>query len=111
MVAMTLDPRDRKSWQGFFDLLQPPAGYRLAAAVGTSFGLSLDATMAALLAMSDADGEELVEEPVTGVIAAPRLATKVRVLVHPATIAGGPRSASSRVVTLLDRVILQVQPA
>ena len=32
---MTLDPRERKSWQGFLDLLQPPAGYRLSAALGT----------------------------------------------------------------------------
>ena len=31
-----LDPRDRKSWQGFLDLLQPPVGYRLSAALGTS---------------------------------------------------------------------------
>ena len=82
---MTLDPRERKSWQGFLDLLQPPAGYRMSAALGTSFGLSIDALTAALLTMSDTDGEALAGEPVAGVMAITRLRSKVRVLVHPGT--------------------------
>jgi hypothetical protein len=70
---VSLDPRDRKNWTGFLDGLQPPAGYRLAAAVGTTFGLSLDALTAALLAMSEADGEALAGDPVAGVIAVTRV--------------------------------------
>ena len=61
---MSLNPEDRKNWQGFLDLMQPPQGYRLGAAVGTTFGLSMDALIAALLSMCDADGEELASNPV-----------------------------------------------
>jgi hypothetical protein len=82
---VTVDPRDRKSWQGFLDLLRPPPGYRVVAALGTTFGLSFDALTAALLAMLGTDGEELARDPVAGVIAITRLRASVRVLVHPGT--------------------------
>lgn len=107
---MTLDPRDRKSWQGLFELFLPPADYRLTAALGTSFGLSLDALVAALLAMSEADPDTLSNEPVAGVLAATRLRAKARVLVHPGTIAGSSMAGSNRFVALLDRMILEVTP-
>ena len=105
-----LDPRERKSWQGFLDLLQPPIGYRLSAALGTSFGLSVDALTAALLAMSETDGEALAAEPVAGVMAITRLRNKVRILVHPGTISGSPHAGSTRFVALLDRMIVEVEP-
>jgi hypothetical protein len=105
-----LDPRDRKSWEGLFDLLQAPAGYRLTAAIGTSFGLSIDALTAALLAMCDADAEALAGEPVAGVMAITRLQSKVRVLVHPGTISGNSGAGVGRVVALMDRLIVEVQP-
>ena len=105
-----LDPRMRESWQGFLDLLQPPAGFRLAAAVGTSFGLAVDVLTAALLSMSEADGEALAREPVAGVMAITRLRHKVRVLVHPGTISASPHAGSRRFVALLDRMIVEVQP-
>ena len=107
---MTLDPRDRKSWHGLFDVFQPPSGYRLSAALGTSFGLSLDAFVAALLAMGDADPDSLAGEPLAGVMAATRLGSKVRVLVHPGTISGSSRPGSNRFVALLDRMIVEVKP-
>ena len=80
---MTLDPRERKSWQGFLDLLQPPAGYRLSAALGTSFGLSIDALTAALLTMSDTDGEALAGGAGCGGDGYHPPAQQGRVLVHP----------------------------
>ena len=107
---MTLDPRERNSWQGLFDLLQPPTGYRLSAAIGTSFGLSIEGLTAALLAMSDADPETLASEPVAGVMAVTRLRSKVRMLVHPGTISSSMQGGSSRFVALLDRMILEVEP-
>lgn len=107
---MTLDPRDRKSWQGLFEVFQPPTGYRLSAAVGTTFGLSLDAVVAALLAMSEADPETLAAEPVAGVMAATRLRSRVRILVHPGTISGSSHTGSNRFVALLDRMIIEVAP-
>ena len=46
---MNLNPEDRKNWNGFLDLLQPPQGYRLGAALGTTFGMSMDALVAAIM--------------------------------------------------------------
>ena len=78
--------------------------------LGTSFGLSVDALTAALLAMSETDGEGLAGEPVAGVMAITRLRNKVRILVHPGTISGHLHAGSKRFVALLDRMIVQVQP-
>lgn len=108
---MSLRPDDRKSWHGFLDLLQPPSGYRLAAALGTTFALSVDALTAALLAMGDADGEQLSANPVAATMAITRMADRVRVLVHPGTVSGPPsNSGTNRFVALLDRLVVQVQP-
>lgn len=108
---MNLNPEDRKNWQGFLDLLQPPPGYRLAAALGTTFGLSMEALVAALLSMCDADGEELASNPVAATMAITRMSPKVRVLVHPATITGPSANAGpNRFVALLDRLVVQLQP-
>lgn len=108
---MSLNPEDKKSWQGFLELLQPPIGYRLGAALGTTFGLSIEALVAALLSMCDADGEELAHSPVAAVMAITRLEKRVRVLVHPATITGPTsNTGSDRFVALLDRLVVEVQP-
>jgi hypothetical protein len=108
---VNLNPEDRKHWQGFLDLLQPPPGYRLAAALGTTFGLSMEALVAALLSMCDADGEELASNPVAATMAITRMSPKMRVLVHPATITGPSANAgSNRFVALLDRLVVEVQP-
>jgi hypothetical protein len=109
---MKLNPEDKKNWHGFLDLLQPPPGYRLGAAIGTTFGLSMDALIAALLSMCDADGEELAGNPVAATMAITRMSSKVRVLVHPATITGpSANGGSSRFIALLDRLLVEVQPA
>jgi hypothetical protein len=108
---VSLNPEDRKSWQGFLDLLQPPPGYRLGAAIGTTFGLSMEALTAALLSMCDADGGELASDPVAAAMAVTRMSPKVRVLVHPATITGpSADSGSNRFIALLDRLVVEVQP-
>jgi hypothetical protein len=109
---MSLNPEDKKNWQGFLDLLQPPPGYRLGAAIGTTFGLSMDALMAALLSMCDTDGEELASNPVAATMAITRLSAKVRVLVHPATITiPSANTGSNQFIALLDRLVVEVQPA
>lgn len=107
---MSLNPEERKNWNGFLDLLQPPTGYRLVAAVGTTFGLSIDALTAALLAMCNGDGETMTSDPVASLLAITRLRNRVRVLVHPATISGGTAIGSRRIVALLDGVVLEAQP-
>jgi len=107
---VTIDPRDIKSWRGFLDLLRPPSGYRLTAAFGTAFGLSFDALTAALLAMLDTDGESLARDPVAGVIAITRLRSRVRVLVHPATISNPDLAMPRRLIGLLDSFVGEVRP-
>ncbi len=108
---MTLNPQDRRSWQGLLDAFQPPSGYRLAAAFGTTFGLSMDALLAALISMCDADGEALSANPVAATIAATRLSSRVRVLVHPATIVSeSANPGTTRIFTLLEPCIIQVRP-
>src|SRR5689334_4814623 len=108
---MKLNPEDKKNWHGFLDLLQPPTGYRMRAAVGTSFGLAADALIAALLSMCDADGEELAANPLAATMAITRLSSRVRVLVHPATITiPHSNTSSNRLIALLDRLIVEVQP-
>ena len=109
---MKLNPEDKKNWHAFLDLLQPPIGYRLAAAIGTTFGLSTDALVAALLSMCDADGEELAENPIAATMAITRMSSKVRVLVHPATITVPHANlGSNRFIALLDRLVVEVQPS
>ena len=107
---MMLDPRDRKNWLGFIDLLRPPAGYRLSAALGTTFGLSFDALTAALLSLSGADDGDLARDPVAGVIAVTQLRNRVRVLLHPATISGSAQTAPTRLVNMFDRFLTEVRP-
>ena len=107
---MTIDPRYRDSWQGFVDLMRPPSGYRLAAAFGTAFGLSFEALVAALLAMTDADGENLARDPAAAVVAITRLRERVRVLVHPATISTPAREMPKQLIALLDSFIGEVRP-
>lgn len=105
-----MNPEDRKSWQGFLDLLQPPRGYKLGAAVGTTFGLSPEALVAALLSMADADGEALASDPVAAAMAITRMSSRVSVLVHPATMTGPAGASPIRLVALLDRLVKEVQP-
>lgn len=106
---MRLGPEDPKNWQGFLDLVQPPPGYRLAAALGTTFGLSLEALTAALLTMRDADGEELAGNPVAATIAITRLRDRVRVLVHPATTTGPSAGRGAYAfLALLDRLAIEM---
>jgi hypothetical protein len=109
---VSLNPEDRKNWLGFLDLLQPPPGYKRGAALGTTFGLSVEALTAALLCMADADGEEMAANPVAATMAITRLSEKVRVLVHPATTTGpAVNSGTNRFIALLDRLVVELQPA
>ncbi len=105
-----LDPRNEKSWEGLFEVFQPPEGYRLAAAFGTTFGLSLDALVAALLAMGECDPDTMAGDAVAQVMAVTRLSSKVRILTHSGTISGGAEAYRSQAVVLLDRLILETSP-
>jgi hypothetical protein len=107
---MSLDPQARDSWRGLMELLRPPAGYQLGAAVGTTFGMSFDALVASLLAMLDSDGEGLAEDPLAGLIAATKLAGRVRIFVQAGSISGSSSGVPARLAALLDRMILPIRP-
>lgn len=106
---MSLDPLKLSSWKGFVDLLRPPAGFRLKAAAGTTFGLSFDALVAVLLSMIDSGGEGLEKEPLAGLLAATRLSTRVRVFVHAGSIYGSTNGVPARLAALLDRLIVPLR--
>ncbi len=52
----TLDVREQRL--AMTDALRPPAGYRLGAAIGTTYSLEFDALTAVLLAFSGADCDD-----------------------------------------------------
>lgn len=107
---MSLDIHHRGSWRGLTDLVRPPDGYRLAAAVGTSFGMSFDALVACLLSMLDCDSDGLAEDPLAGLLAATRLSSRVRILVQAGSISGSTNGVPPRLAALLDTMIVSVRP-
>ena len=111
MTSDSLDPNEQSNWQGFFELMRPPSGYCLGAAIGTTFGLSLDALTATLLSMSGCDGESNEDNAVASLIAITKLSKKVRILTHPGMIRWDEHTNSNKLVALFDRLILEMDPA
>jgi hypothetical protein len=105
---MSLDPMNRQSWRGVTDALRPPQGYELHAAICTSYGLALDAVLAALLALEDVDATDLSVDTLSKVIAATTLAGRVQILVQGGTVSGRTVGLPSRLVGLLDRMIVPI---
>lgn len=94
--------------QNLLDLLRPPAGYRLDAAVGTTYSLDFVALTAVLLAFVDAepDNDEKRAKHVDSLHAITRLADRIRVFVNRGQTSG-PRLVS-RVTLLYDRIVQEV---
>ena len=108
---MSLDPISSKSWQGFTDLLSPPAGFKLHSAVCTSFGLSFEALVTALLAMENAPSAAADSDALSQIIASTRLRAKVTVLVQAGSISGSTLGLPARLATLLDTMIVPIRIA
>lgn len=105
---MSLDPMNRQSWRGVTDTLRPPDGYELHAAICTSYGLALDAVLAALLAFEDVDAADLSVDTLSKVIAATKLAGRVQILVQRGTVSGKTVGLPSRLAGLLDAMIVPI---
>jgi hypothetical protein len=105
---MSLDPMNRQSWRGVTDALRPPPGYEFHAAICTSYGLALDAVLAALLALEDVDATDLSVDTLSKVIAATKLAGRVQILVQRGTVSGKTVGLPSRLAGLLDRMIVPI---
>ena len=94
--------------ENFLDLLRPPTGYRLEAAVGTTFSLDFVSLTAAMLAF--VDGE--IEDPnspsgqIDALHAITRLAARVRVFVNRGQISSQVKL--SRLTILYDQIIREV---
>lgn len=108
---MTLDPLMREAWCGLTDLLRPPLGYRLDAALLTTFGLSFEALLASLLAMHDVEETGDQTDTIGRVIAATRTADTVRVLVHDGTITAPLKALPPALASLLEPIVVPVRPA
>ena len=106
---MTLSPTHPRSWSGFLEMLRPPPGYCLEAALGTTYGLSFDALVAALLAMDGRQCDDVTRDPIGAVVAATRLSTRVRILLQPGSIDGHLEKLPSRLLGMLDRVLVPVR--
>lgn len=93
--------------QNLLDLLRPPPGYRLEAAVGTTYSLDFVALTAVLLALVDAESEaDRAARQLDSLHAITRLVDRVRVFVDRGHIIG-PRQAN-RVTMLYDSIIQEV---
>jgi hypothetical protein len=108
---MTLDPLRREAWCGLTDLLRPPPGYRLDAALLTTFGLSFEGLLASLLAMHDVEEAGDQTDTIGRVIAATRTADTVRVLVHDGTITAPLKTLPPALASLLEPIVVPVRPA
>jgi len=102
---------NRQSWRGVTDALRPPHGFELHGAVLTTFGLALDAVLAALLAFEDVDATDLSVDTLGKVMAATKLAGRVQVLVQSGTVSGKTVGLPSRLVGLLDSMIVPITVA
>lgn len=92
--------------QNFLALLRPPPGYRLEAAVGTTYSLDFVALTSALLAMIDTESDEDPAKPIESLHAITRLAGRVHIFVNRGQVQG-PRQVS-RVTVLYDRIVHEV---
>jgi len=102
---MNFNPDERTN---FLDLLRPPPGYRLDAAVGTTFSMDFVALTAVLLAFVDAE-EEGESDDITKVDllrAITRLGSRVRVFVDGGHISGTDINKHGKLASLMDRIVL-----
>lgn len=102
---MNFNPNERTN---FLDLLRPPPGYRLDAAVGTTFSMDFVALTAVLLAFVDAE-EEGESDDITKVDllrAITRLGSRVRVFVDGGHISGTDVNKHGKLSSLMDRIVL-----
>ena len=105
---MILDPKHRQS---FLDLLRPPPGYRLAAAIGTTYSLELEPLTAALLAFIGEDLDADAPEPdrLAVLHALGRVSRCLRVYVNAGGVPAELGHRRDRLFALYDSVIRQVR--
>ncbi len=102
---MTLEPTHRQS---FLDVLRPPPGYRLAAAIGTTYSLELEPLTAALLAFIGEDLDPDAPDRLSVLHAMNRVSRCLRVYVNAGSLPADSSHRLNRLFALYDGVVRQV---
>jgi hypothetical protein len=100
-----LEPTHRQS---FLDVLRPPPGYRLAAAVGTTYSLELEPLTAALLAFIGEDLDPDAPDRISVLHALSRVSRCLRVYVNAGSLPVDSSHRLNRLFALYDGVVRQV---
>lgn len=103
---MTLDPTRAEAWQSFLAAIRPPRGYELESGVGTSYGLSPEMLIAALLGFIEIDGDATHLDVTSAIRAITRLESRLRVFIERASVHG--LESAPAVFGLFDRVLREV---
>lgn len=98
----------RREW---CDLVRPPTGFRLTAAIGTTYNLEPVALTALLLALVDGDSDRR-EDDADVLRAITKLSDRVRVFLHRGRLSVDTRTQATvnPVFGLLDRIICEIRP-
>lgn len=102
------EPNNRHN---LLDLLRPPDGYRLDAAVGTTYSLDFVALTAVMLTFIDAEpeGEDGLANQAEALRAITRLSGQVRVFVNRGRISLNLKSQPNKLLSLYDSVVREVR--
>ena len=105
----TLAPAQRID---FGETLAPPTGYRLEAALGTTFSLDIATALTVPVAMAlrgVVERDELMENPLAALAAMQRLQDRVRIFVEAGNI-HPPAGKRNSLISLLEGLVVEVAP-
>lgn len=105
----TLAPSQRVD---FGEALVPPEGYRLEAALGTTFSMDIATALTVPVAMALRGGverDELLENPLAALAAIRRLQDRVRIFVEAGNI-HPPVGKRNALISLLEGLVIEVAP-
>lgn len=96
----------------FGEALVPPEGYRLEAAIGTTFSMDIATALTVPVAMALRGGierDELVENPLAALAAMQRLQDRVRIFLEAGNI-HPPAGKRNSLISLLEGLVVEVEP-
>lgn len=100
-----LEPTHRQS---FLDVLRPPPGYRLAAAIGTTYSLEMEPLTAALLAFIGEDLDPDAPDRLSILHTMSRVSRCLRVYVNAGSFQSNSSHRLNRLFALYDGIVRQV---
>ncbi len=96
----------------FGEALVPPEGYRLEAAIGTTFSMDIATALTVPVAMALRGGierDELIENPLAALAAMQRLQDRVKIFVEAGNI-HPPAGKRNALISLLEGLVVEVAP-